>query len=607
MNELGKRGGLFYLLIPVVSFLAYFYTFKVGFIWDDYLYIQQQLASIRDFNFYEGLRKFTYFRPTVTIFSLLDYSIWHRNPLGYHITNFIFQTANALLTALLVNRLLLSLYSRSSMKTASLPDPDSLRWAPILAGLLFAVHPIHTESVNWVEGRTDLICTTFFLLSFISYVEFRTKKSLGALFACLVFAVFAMAAKEPAVTLPVVIFAYEFVFSENRRAVLFAAIAALLLSAVIVFARRHILYEILIPHLEAGSLKEFLRLSVLSYGFYLKKIFVPYPLNFFIGDLPENLPFFVFSIVSLAGLIVMPFILRQKAPFTSFMILWWLVTILPHLLVLPGGTSVNPVAERYIYLPSVAFCGVVALMLTCLKPRALRWGISSAVLVIFLAMTIHRTWVWTDEERLWKDTVEKSPEFGLPYQWYGNALQAKGKSQEAIEVWKKGLECPYQTGRRILSNPVDDQFRKCLLHTSIAGTYLANNRDEDAKKHCIIAMQFFPHYNTIFFLGIIEHRAAEKAEDPLVRRIHLKFAYDFFSTAVKMNPSHQEGIYSLALAEKDLGMDLEAMDHFKMALELDPRTPVAVQAAIQLERLRARAYTPVVKPKDNSVRQNQSR
>ncbi|MGC8720633.1 MAG: hypothetical protein ACP5TY_11585, partial [Thermodesulforhabdaceae bacterium] len=89
MNELGKRGGLFYLLIPVVSFLAYFYTFKVGFIWDDYLYIQQQLASIRDFNFYEGLRKFTYFRPTVTIFSLLDYSIWHRNPLGYHITNFI--------------------------------------------------------------------------------------------------------------------------------------------------------------------------------------------------------------------------------------------------------------------------------------------------------------------------------------------------------------------------------------------------------------------------------------------------------------------------------------------------------------------------------------
>lgn len=596
-----NRGGFLYLLIPFFSLLAYYYSFKVGFVWDDYLYIQQQLASVREFSFFDGLKKFVYFRPTVTVFSILDYTLWHRNPLGYHITNFIFQTINALLTALLTARLLTS-HRDSESQSESLSNTVSIRWASLLAGLLFAVHPIHTESVNWVEGRTDLICTTFFLLAFISYVEFRTKASFGALFACVVFSVFALAAKEPAVMLPVVIFAYEFVYSRNRRAVFLTGLGALLLCAVVIFARRHIVYQIVLPHLERSNLSEILRLVVLSYGFYLKKIFIPYPLNFFIGDLPKNLHVFLFSLISLAGLIVAPFVLRRRAPFISFMIIWWLLTILPHNAVLLGGSSVTPVAERYLYLPSVAFCAVMGVLLTVMKPRALSWGLSIAVLIVFFAMTFHRTWVWTDEERLWKDTVEKSPEFGLPYQWYGNALQVKGKTQEAIEAWKRGLECPYQTGRRVLPNPVDDQFRKCLLHTSIAGAYLADGLDEDARRHCIIGLQFFAHYHALFFLGIIEHRAAEKAEDPLVRRMHVKFAHDFFEAAVRMNPSHQEGIYSLALTEKDLGMDIEAIDHFKMALELDPRTPVAMQAAIQLERLRARAYTPAVQHDNRHLR-----
>jgi len=99
-------------------------------------------------------------------------------------------------------------------------------------------------------------------------------------------------------------------------------------------------------------------------------------------------------------------------------------------------------------------------------------------------------------------------------------------------------------------------------------------------------------------LGMIERKAAERENSEEAKKEHLARALMFLDISVQLNPAFQEAIYFLALTESETGHEPEAMDHFKMALELDPRTPVAIQSALQLNKLRSRAYTPI-KPKQD--------
>ncbi len=578
--SLTKRYAL-YLLIPLLGLISYVYTFKIGFVWDDYLYIQQQLASIKDFNFFEGLKKFTYFRPTVTIFSLVDYNIWHRNPLGYHITNFCFHLINSLLVALLTYRLL----SKEKL--------ENLHEISAVAGILFVLHPVHTESVNWIEGRTDLICTTFFLLSIISYVVARQEKNPRAFLPFLVFALFSFGAKEPAVMLPVVVMAYEFIYSENRRTLVVVLIISAISLVTILVLRSNVFQGLVASFKEIDKL-EVLKLFIISYGFYLKKIFYPPPLNFFIGEIPDNLVYFVLSAISIALMVGFVLFLKGRAPLVSFSILWWLVTIAPHGVILLGTSAVTPVAERYIYLPSVGFSSAISyLIFTRLNRKALRWAVVGAFVVFFGVLTFKRTFLWTDNEALWKDTVEKSPKFSTPYLWYGNALFEKGKFSEALEVWKKALECPYMVGKDLDKKGDDARFRRNLLYTSIALAYIQLGDYEKAVENLKKAIELFTHYHSYYLLGMIERERASQTEEDSTKKRHLENALRLLKTSAQLNPSHQESLFYLALTEKELGLYLDAMEHFKMSFELDPRTSIGIQSAFYYEEVKTKAYTPV--------------
>lgn len=145
-------------LIVVLTFAVYANSLQGEFIWDDkdlivdnsYIKNWSNLDTnlTKDF-FYrsQDKGKVGYYRPVITLSYMLDYSLWKQNSSGYHLTNLIFHVLNSVTIYLLV--LLLS---------------GSLICS-LLVSLLFAVHPIHTESVSWIAGRTDLIAS-FFLFSF---------------------------------------------------------------------------------------------------------------------------------------------------------------------------------------------------------------------------------------------------------------------------------------------------------------------------------------------------------------------------------------------------------------------------------------------------------
>jgi hypothetical protein len=139
------------------------------------------------------------FRPLFTLSHFLDLRLWGLNPFGFHLTNVVLHAANACLTYAVAKRLL-----RNDDLT-----PAALRGIAASAGLIFLLHPSHTEAVSWIAGRADLLAALFSLLSLLFFPAFAARgrgRRGRALAAALVSFALALLAKESAVCLPLVIF-----------------------------------------------------------------------------------------------------------------------------------------------------------------------------------------------------------------------------------------------------------------------------------------------------------------------------------------------------------------------------------------------------------------
>ena len=136
-----------------------------------------------------------YYRPLLNLSFRLDYLLWGMNPFGFHLTNVVIHTLVVLLLYV-VTRVVFQ-----------------QRLVAIVASLLFAVHPIHVESVAFVSARTDPPAALFFLLSFLGFYFYlkRSQWSLYAYSLSLMAFVMALMTKEIGITIPVILLAYDLI------------------------------------------------------------------------------------------------------------------------------------------------------------------------------------------------------------------------------------------------------------------------------------------------------------------------------------------------------------------------------------------------------------
>jgi len=186
-----SKTNLFVFLLLAVVFSAYVGTLGHEFVWDDEDLIERnpRIRNLEDLSVFFGVEPFypNYFRPLLSLSLALDYSIWELEPLGYHLSNLIFHLGCVLMVYLICISLMPKLSS-------------------FLVALLFGIHPIHTEAVTWVSGRSDVLSTLFFLSSLLCLIRFATSKPgkrpvVLYIFSCILF-FFALLTKEMAVTLP---------------------------------------------------------------------------------------------------------------------------------------------------------------------------------------------------------------------------------------------------------------------------------------------------------------------------------------------------------------------------------------------------------------------
>lgn len=470
------------LLVIIVSVVAALIVFIPalynGFVSDDGPYVVNN-PHIRAFNGHLLHWSFTslYFsnwHPMVYLSYGLDYLMWGLDPRGYHLSNQILHGINTLLVALVILRGLQALNRVNGGgdlggRFNGARGAANLRTGLIVGStaLLFAVHPIHVESVAWVAERKDLLCALFFLLSLWSYLGYvmslnsahtsngiRRRYWQGYL-ASLSFFTLALMSKPMAISLPLVLLLID-IFPLRRltdlRQYRFALVdkipfvALSLISAVITIMSQQAGGSVM--SLETASFSSRLLIAAQSLIRYLCKLAWPSDLSPFYPHPGEvSLLSWDISIATLSVVVITIIAIIYVRRYPVALLLWsiYIVTLGPVLgLVQVGGQAM---ADRYVYLPGIApllgiglILGSVGVPVNRSAGSLHRWRPVVAVsITVVMALSYGVvTWKqiahWKDDSTYWQRAVEVEPSMRA-YSNLAAALYRKGDYHRALEVY----------------------------------------------------------------------------------------------------------------------------------------------------------------------------
>ena len=398
----------FSLVFIVIAAIAAFYpTLGNDFVnWDDVVYIMNN-DMIKTLSI-ENLRKMINsffmgnYHPLTILSFAFDYSVFNLSAQGYHLHNLFLHLVNAVLVYFVTWHM----FRKNNL-------------AAFIVSVLFAVHPMHVESVAWVSERKDLLYTMYFLLAMLAYVFYNQTRHSRYFYYTLAFFVLSLLAKAQAVTLPVVLLLIDY-FLERKPDI------RMFLEKVPFFALSLFFGIIAILAQKADgsinpvgtSLVNSLFYAQYSVWVYLYKLLLPVNLTCLYNypfSASGGVPFYIYlSPVIVAILFVLIVYTWKKHRAICFGLLFFIVVIFPVLQFLPVGQAI--VAERYSYIPYIGLFFIVAALfiqfrgkLTSSGGKRLMNNIGIGIIVVFCLLTFNRTQVWANSITLWTDVMDKNP------------------------------------------------------------------------------------------------------------------------------------------------------------------------------------------------------
>ncbi|MEQ1626612.1 MAG: hypothetical protein ABL965_04405 [Nitrospira sp.] len=382
-------------------------------------------------------------RPVLYATYFVDRRLFETSPAGYHLLNVLLHLGSG------------ALVYRILMRTVT----EETRLVPVWTALLFLIHPIQTETVTYISGRTSGLMAFWYLLALFLYIKasedtsghlIRRRYRVGSLL-CFILSV---ASKEPAATFPLALLLWDVVVRRLRGSDLRAAIISdhmpfwlgVLVAGVL--AWQHPRYADLaqfslnIRPLWENALSE---LHAASYALLL--FICPWQLNFdhdlplfhSLLQWPLPLELFLWGALAVAG-----FAAAQRLPLFSFGIAWFALQLLPTSLI-PRNDLLS---ERNLYLASFGILLAAAVLGSYLihrttqmlkRPRLAGIGagvLGLAMVVTLCAATVHRNVLYSDPALLWSDSVAKAPRKARPHNNLGYALSRRGDWDPAIEEFR---------------------------------------------------------------------------------------------------------------------------------------------------------------------------
>ena len=430
------------LILTALVVIVFANVLSNEFVWDDFLYLinVEAYRTLAFKNFFLMLGNGNEYLPIRDISYSLDYTFWGEQPKGFHFTNLALYLLNIFAVYFLSEMIVTTIQMKE--ESAKLLKPATVAfWTAVF----FALHPIHCETVNFIGGgRNTLLATLFTLLSCRSFFLFLAGNKNSFLTrdvtASFFWYVLAVLSKATAVSLPLFLLAICLILKYRPLITRIAAtIPFFFVSGLVYYQYTSIAVNTgIISRNASDSLTAANRIATATQipFFYLWKFIVPTNLSVDYGSpFSSSLtsPFAIASIFTIIVFGLSAYAFRISSPMLYIAFCWYGAFIIPVLHLLP--TSVV-VADRYNFLPSFAFCFLLAYLGVKLGTR---WPylITTAGIVMCLVLGIlsfNQNKVWKSNLSLWQHTVSVSPRSVQAMENLGTIYFYMGEYAKALDV-----------------------------------------------------------------------------------------------------------------------------------------------------------------------------
>lgn len=519
-----------FLLICLAA-LSFWPCFKADFVhWDDDLHLldnpiaQTHSPSAIPAIFGSSINK-TYIPLTILSFNIEHY-FFGLNPFIFHLNNFILHLLLCLVIYALVIRMGID------------------RGAAFLTALLFAIHPMHVESVAWVTQRKDALYSLFYTLALFQYWKYLTYHRRGSYLISVLFGFLSILAKPMALSLPLTLLIFDWYYQGR---IIKQAVTNKLPYLLVILPVAWITYQ-QNARIPLVVFPESILIWAWSATFYIKKFFTPFVL-LPLYQLPQPInifnPSYSSSILILAATPFAMFFNRKDRLFI-FACLFYICSTF-FLWRMDNTVDVTIVGDRFMYLPSLGIC----LWLASLIFEHLKTGKTSSRIAIFgilALMTVQTFWqcrVWRNDITLWEHELKYEQKSALAYNSYGAALSKRNNHNSAILELTKALELKPDYA---------------LAYYNRGHIYSKLGNLEEALTDFQSALTINPkHIGSLIDRGIIYSRQKRFSE-----------ALNDLDAAQKLDPKNA-GIYNnRGIVYKQLGELKKAVEDYNRALQFNP-------------------------------------
>jgi len=523
--------------------------------WDDSTYITENPTVLGGLSWSSVWWALTtghspYWHPMTWLSHLLDVTLFGTDAGAYHVTSLVLHIASTLL--------LFEIFRRRT----------GAEWPSAFVAAIFAVHPLHVESVAWIAERKDVLSTLFWMLTVAAYLGYVKQPRWGRYALVLIAYALALMAKPMVVTLPVVLLLLD-VWPLRRLALTWPRPPADEVSPkrivaekvpLIVLALATSVATVIIQH-RVGAMANLSALpwttrvanATIGYVAYLWKTIWPTHLAAFYPLFEITAPRVAAAALAIVALSLAAIALRTRYPWLFVGWFWYVVTIAPVIGLLQAGEQ--GMADRFMYVPMIGLSIVAAwaMALPAVQRRLRPEGIAAiaAIVVIACAVTARTQAAhWENSVELWSHATRVTPQSYIAHENLGQALRERGQLEAAKASYERALQLA----------PAHSPFYAAVIQNSLGMVLMREDKIAEAGDRFGAAVAINP--------GFAE--AQTNLANTLAAQGKPAEAIEHYREAIRLKPDYTEPLVGIGGALLRLGRAPEAIPYYRQALKLDP-------------------------------------
>ena len=561
------------ILIVLMTFISYLPLLEADFVeFDDRLYVTKN-DWVRAGITWEGIVwAFSNFHsanwhPLTWLSHMIDCEIYGMNATGHHVSNLILHVLNSILLFLLFSQV------------------TDAHYQSLALALLFALHPLHVESVAWIAERKDMLSTFFGLLCIIAYFRYTQTFQKRHYYYCFTFLCLSLMSKPMLVTMPVLLTILDIWPIDRKddqrfrdKFIFFVPVVGV---ALITFLAQF-QGKAVNPLSSLGLMPRLLN-AISAIGTYLIK--TAWPSNFSVlyphpGNSIHIWPAIIGLILLIVLLIVGIYSFNQM-PFFLTGFLWFLISLMPVIGIIQVGSQA--MADRYTYIPHIGLFWAIIWLFSHIAITRTKKYLASGALIIFLVFfaskTFYQAKVWKNAETLLLQAVENTKNNYLIYNNLGVLAYENLSHERALKFFDQSLA-------------ITPNFFECHLNKAKCLVYMKRFEEGMKAYQTVLA---YDSKNIDAYLGLAEiYRCQRKYQLAIMQcqnalkyanqpeKIYMKIAYIFdqnghykssayfFKQLLKITPLSPKNHYEYARILVKLKQFQKAISHYHRAIALDP-------------------------------------